>query len=719
MDVRKDVMSEFLGTKNAVFVVPVYQRNYDWGKPQCQRLFDDMAGTVRTGQQHFMGTICFKMEGDRKRFVVDGQQRLTSVTLLMKALRDFVDDVEIRHEVETTYLKNTGVSVANDEFAKVKLHLNGHDDMVHKLLLSCDRDSIESRILSPQRNSGVYRNYVLFYDMISKYVEDGGDALDLMNAMEQLCIVSLIVESENQQEIFESLNSTGLDLTSVDLLRNNLLMRFPYDIQSEFYENYWRRVEELVGTDNMLPFLLNYLIVKRKHHQINAMKYKSGDAKTVSGTMLVPTVEDVLKRFVSGDTFYERMKSFFEDLLSSAKLYKDLVFYADFELKPDTPLLRRTLYFLVVGTESTNANALVLYLMRMCQDGKITQAELQRACDAVLSMVFRCKICRHTGITAQFTTSVIQRLEHFVPGADFMKAFWPAITSGRGLFAFPPDAEFADALLHADVYNSRLRAKGIRYFFYALEEASPYRKGLPAFVDETITVEHIMPQKLSLGWKKSLSDDSLSRYDQFVHTCGNLALTSYNGEMSNKTLAEKQAFYQHSNFYYTRLLADMDDWQVSDIENRAKKLVADAIHVWALPAEYQTAPVVVAGSSHRLDEDSSMFTHLKPIALESDGVEVSVRSWRELSFQLAKLLKQTDESVMDTLARMAGMPLIVMSDADCDYESDRKYKACGGGMYVMVHGSAQASVQNMYRLVEAFDKIAQTDMLSQITFRVK
>lgn len=714
MDVYKASMSEFLGTTNAVFIVPVYQRNYDWGESQCRRLFQDMCRAAETGQGHFLGTICFKPEGVRKRFIVDGQQRLTSVTLLMKAMRDF--DSRASTEIDTTYLKNSGYSVADDEFAQVKLHLNGHDDAIYRLLLSCDRQTIEDRIQSAQRNSGIYRNYILFHELVSGFVSNGGRLLDLMLSMEKLVVVSLVLDSENPQEIFESLNSTGLDLSSVDLLRNSLLMRFPYDVQVEFYEQYWRNIESAVGKESMQAFLMSYLIAKRKHHQIRV----DGDdkARTFSAQKLLPVVDDVLGRFSGDGSDYDRMKDMFSDMLRSARLYRDMVFDDDFVLRPDVPAVRRALYFLIAVNKFTAANSLVLYLMRLKDDGKITDGDLEAACIAILSMAFRCRVCRRTGITSQFVTSVILRLEDMNDYSRFIPVFWGALTSGKGLFAFPSDSEFMEALTHGDLYR-RLRADGMKYLLYALELCSKWRKGLPDFSDGSVSIEHIMLQTLSYEWKSSLTKDSLERYDQYVHTIGNLALTSYNREMSNKSFEEKRAYYQNANFYYTKQLDGYAGWQVADIEQRGRVLAEAALEAWPLPEEYRTFSESVSSSLHTLSEDAGQFTHFRPMAVLFEDFRMPVKTWADMAVLLAKHLWESNSDVVAFLARSGRAPMLEMQDGDHDYNTDYRYKDAGHGLFVRVHSSTSAKVADMAKMVSEFDGIAGTGYLEGIMFQVK
>lgn len=716
MEARKDNMMEFLGTPKAMFVVPVYQRNYTWGESQCRRLFHDMCNTLETGRPHFLGTVCYTMDDDRKRFVIDGQQRLTSITLLLKALRDFadfMDDSELCNEIESNYLRNHGVSV-NSEFEKYKLHLNARDDEVFHLLLNHNGDSIEDAISLSQHLSGVYRNYVLFYDMVKEYSDNGGQIRSLLGSLQQLILVSLILDNENPQEIFESLNSTGMDLSPVDLLRNSFLMRFPYDVQVKLYEHYWMPIEGLIGVEYMDMFFVHYLIAKRRHHKISI----DGRRKLINSSNMAVAFEDVLERFFDGDTVPDKICAMLEDMLVSARLYKNLIFDDEFVLDQTVSRLSRSLYFLIVINDCTPANSLLLYLFWLHRDGKITDDDLQQAVDAILSLVFRSKTCRHTGINNQFVTSILWRLEKIQDYNDFQACFWEAITSGRGLLAFPSDKDFMHELLYSDLYTGKLKLKCINYFLYSLEMASAYPKSLPLFNDKDTTVEHIMPQKLSKVWKKSLSKESMRWYATYLHTCGNLALTSYNSEMSNKSFMEKCTYYGNSNFYHTRKLTEYNDWQVEDIKKRGEELARVALTVWKLPSEYQSCSNF-SSTLHGLGEDSSLFTNCRPSVLLIGDAEISVSNWIELVMELVKYLDNIDHDMILSMAKNNKVRMIRASDNDHDYSGNSRYKLLTDNIYVVCYSSTSQKLDALAGFVTFFDHQSGTNYMNDIMFQLK
>lgn len=172
----------------------------------------------------------------------------------------------------------------------------------------------------------------------------------------------------------------------------------------------------------------------------------------------------------------------------------------------------------------------------------------------------------------------------------FVDAFWEAMSSGKGCYAFPGDAEFMDMLSRKDLYSS-LKGIGVKYFLYSLERHCRYAKGLPSFDNPALSIKHVMPQTLGPEWRAYLSGETLNEYGSLLHRCGNLALTVYNSEMSNKPFNDKKAWYRESNFYYTRRLGDIPEWQVGAIKTRCRQIVSEAVCVWPLPSQYQTVYV--------------------------------------------------------------------------------------------------------------------------------
>ncbi len=242
---------------------------------------------------------------------------------------------------------------------------------------------------------------------------------------------------------------------------------------------------------------------------------------------------------------------------------------------------------------------------------------------------------------------------------------WQAITIGKGSYAFPSDAEFLDALLHKDMYQT-LRSRGTKYFLYMLEERSPFPKGLPPFGDDTISIEHIMPRTLTLYWKEYLSNTTMQNYESLLHRVGNLALTNYNGEMSNKDFKDKQKIYKSSKFYYTMKIAEYDKWQISEIEERSQKLVEEALKIWYLPEKYQKLKAV-SKSFHTLSEDTSQYAFTKPAVLLIGSQEYNVTYWADFLPILCKVFDKEDHDAFIEVADPDKISALGIEDEDHKY----------------------------------------------------
>lgn len=710
MQAHNNNIEEFLGAPKTVFVVPVYQRNYDWLNENCNQLFNDILGIVQSGQEHFLGTICFKVYSSHERAIIDGQQRLTSITLMLKAIYDFDTDDDIRSEINDQYLYNKGRGI-DSEFLKFKLHLNKRDDAVYHILLENTKDKVDGKLTSVQKNSRIYQNYLLFYDMVSAYVEEGGSVGDILEALRSLTIIELEIQQENPQEIFESLNSTGLDLTNVDLLRNYFLMQFAHDVQTRLYEDYWSQVEDAIGVDRMEQFFVDYLVFKRRSDSITI----NGRRNHINERNLYTAFKDYYA-LLPFDTSYDKTVNCFADLKACAELYQNFVFTDDINLDKETPL-RRKLYFLLSINDSSKARSLLLYIFDLHHRGLIDADMLGVAVDGISSLTFRARICKAQGINRQFAGSVMLRLDELTDYSNFVDAFWQAVTAGKGSYAFPSDAEFTDALIHKDLYQT-LRSRGTKYFLYTLEAYSQFPKGLPPFDDETISVEHIMPQTLTAQWKIYLSKETMENYESALHRLGNLALTNYNGEMSNKDFKDKKPIYKESKFHYTTCINDYSEWQIAEINDRTKKLAAEALKIWRLPAQYQKEKAV-SESLHTLGEDTAQFAYTKPSVLLIGSEEYSINYWADILPILCRLLDKENHDAFLEIAKPERISAFGVEDDDHKYAGNTSFAQIVDNIFIRQFMSAASILETAARISAAFDSVAGTDYVNNILFSLK
>ena len=608
MQVSKANISQFLASNNVCFVIPVYQRNYDWKEDNCKQLWDDIWYLTRyPDNTHFLGTICSSGVISHEMTIIDGQQRITTVTLLIKAMHDCAKDPELKRDLKNTYLCNTGYGIPAEH--KVKLQLNTRDDRIYNKLLNSDTFTSIADLEEQMVNSRLYQNYLYFYETVKNF--DADMIQNVMAALEKLIIVELNTENEDPQEIFESLNSTGLDLTDVDLIRNYLLMSLERETQRRLYDSYWYPIEENVGTDNMVRFFVDYYIYSRKS---DSLMYKGRKAHISVGHLYYGFKEHY-KTLLGKDSPHhataEVTEELLTDMLRCSKLYKRLVFNNRVDMN-NLNEIDRIIYSIVYLNEAISTRPILMYITELSQSGKINDAEATEMFNACLSMIFRSKVTKSTGMSGQFVGNMLLRLSTD-ENPNILDKFWRAITAGRGDFAFPDDETFRYALFNKQIFDT-LRSKGTKYLLYSLEQKSPSAKGLPRYDDPNLTIEHIMPKTLSPEWQKYLGDEAV-RHSDFLNKLGNLALTNNNPEMSNDTFNEKRNWYSESSFHYTRKLATYENWSIEKIVERSKELMDKCVELWYFPYEYQQSTL------DEFDDDSSQKNKKPPFRFSMIGLE--------------------------------------------------------------------------------------------------
>ncbi len=711
MQAHNNNIEEYLSVPRTVFVVPVYQRNYDWKEENCKQLFQDILKSIETGREHFLGTICFKNTNAHECSIIDGQQRLTSITLMLKAIMDYSSDAAIKEEIMDTYIYNKGHSV-DTEYLKIKLHLNKRDDLTYRRILEYNKETVEDKLTVSQRDSRVYQNYLIFYELVSDYVwNHSGQLVDILEALRRLTIIELEVQNENPQEIFESLNSTGLDLTNADLLRNYFLMKFSHNEQTHLYEEYWSKIEDFVGVTNMEQFFTDYLIYRKKSDSITI----NGHRQHITQKTLYIAFKDYYNTQGIGSSF-EETETYFADLKRLAGLYRNLVFEGSIDLNKES-YIRQRFYYLIYANEAVKSRCLLLFLLDIHDQKLINDIVLKQSIEAVLSLSFRAKMCKAKGINYQFTGNVLQRLVNLPDYNHFLEALWKALTFGKGAFAFPTDEDFVKALTQKDLYLT-IRSKGVKYLLYALEENSPFPKGLPNYFDETMSVDHIVPQSLSDEWKKYLSQTDVENYDTYLHRLGNLTLTNYNSEMSNKSFEEKKVIYRGSNYYYTRKLGDISQWSSAAISKRGKELAEEALKIWHFPAEYQTEKTV-HDSVHTLDDDFKQFSYTKPKDLYVGQSEYIIANWSEFLPTICKTMVEENSGIFLEIARPEVNRIFVVEDDEHQYSGDNSYSHVIDDIFIKIHNSASATLTVGARLLRAFDDKAGTELYDNVLFTIR
>lgn len=673
----------FDGTK--IFTIPVYQRKYDWQQEHCKQFFSDIERIIQSGREHFLGTFVYQVkpaaDGFGEYIIIDGQQRITSIVLFAKALCEFADD-DILNEEILIFIKN----LQGRRKGKLKLQPTEYDLTIFEKLMSDKKFDVED--FKGEQSSVMYKNFIFFRE---KILSNEYSAKQFYNALNKLNIVGILLEQENPQEIFESLNSTGKDLTESDLIRNYLLMPLDYEIQQNFYKKYWFEIEKLLRTsDNIEEFLVQYLITKRKSNSVG----KNGKSLQLTKNILYYS----FKRYFE-DNFLEKVEIFLQDICRYARFYNKFIFDEDTNFDKLSALDKK-FFELIYQLESTTAPIILMYLYDKYEKNIIDEQIFINFTNALISLSFRSKICKSAGITGQFAGNVIAKLDK----ENFLNedVFWSAITFGKGKYTFPSDETFQKSLRNDDLYLI-LRSAGCKYLLYTLEKNSPQSKEVSR--DDKATVEHILPQRLNANWKNYLEiKNDLQAHELLLHKLGNLTLSAYNSEISNSDFETKKKFYAESGFFYTRELKNFTDWTSAQIQIRSKKLANEALKIWKFPEKYQTSRV--AENNFTLDDDFEKFIGTKPNSVLISDTEIKVKNWRDLLQEILNFFYRLDENIFRQALQQENISQRVRKNVD---------KPNLGNIAL----SAIDSLRNAKKFVENFDSLGGTNFKDEILFTLK
>ncbi|GAA8815986.1 DUF262 and DUF1524 domain-containing protein [Helicobacter pylori] len=482
-------------------VIPIYQRLYSWEKEQCKQLWDDIIkiGGDDKMDGHFIGSILYVLDGithsNNALLIIDGQQRLTTITLLLTALRNHLSDEIKRKEIEDHYLINS----------------NRDGDKKFRLILSeSDKDTLLSLIDRNKRkpsepSSKIVENFKLFEEWVSNT-----DKLEtIFKGLEKLMIVEIALEKEKDdpQLIFESMNSKGIELAQTDLIRNYIIMETEVEKQEGFYNKYWRAMEEEFEQskrkDLFNKFVRHYLTIKTRE---------------------IPNINKVYAAFKD---YRQKEGIKIEDLLKDLQKYCGYFCQIVFKKETDKDL-NKALGFLV-DLEMDVVYPLLLELYSDYRDGVLSKDDFGRSIALIESYICRRAVC---GLGTNSLNKVFPSFTKHIQKDEYFKSLKVHFGYLTEKQRFPNNDEFKDLFITIDFYHFKKN----RYFFERLENFDRKER----VYTREYTIEHIMPQTLTEEWEKDLGQDYERIHTQYLHTIGNLTLTGYNPEYSNKSFQEKQ-----------------------------------------------------------------------------------------------------------------------------------------------------------------------------------
>lgn len=657
------------------FVIPVYQRNYDWRTENCKQLYDDLVKIVNKGQKsHFFGSLVsvYNPDGHNEEFqIIDGQQRLTTVSLLFLAMYNLMDQGKVKPEkanLKQRIFEEYLVDKWQPEETRIKLKPVKNDQMAFGKLFS-DPDEYISE-------SNLTINYDYFYNRIQKQ-EITID--QLFDAICRLEIINIRLDSDdNPQLIFESLNSTGLDLSEGDKIRNFILMGLPTKEQDEYYEKYWNRIEVCTRYD-VSNFIRDYLSVKQQ--SITSQK----------------KIYTTFKSFV--ELSNPESEELLSDLLDYAKRYKILLNGHTGNKALDACIDRLN------RLETTITRPFFLEVLRLYDENKLTLDQVTEIFLITENYLFRRTICSCPTNALNKIFLILHREIIRYDGSEdnYVEKFKYALLSKKENARFPDDQEFGAAFEERPVYQMNPKNK-----VYILERIENFGtaedKDVYRHIDDgTYSIEHIMPQHLTPVWQKELGENYEEIHEQWLHRIANLTLTAYNSGYSNLPFSEKKTIkngFDDSGIRMNAWIAKKNQWTLEELEERSQYLRNRALEIWSQPST-DFKPEEKQLDSCSLGDEVDL-TGRSVVRFAYKNTEMPVKAWVDMFLKVIQILYDEDKSIIRKL-------LISEDEYLASYFSSKpedfiNSEEIGDGIHVLTNNSTQSKMNALRRLFALYDE---------------
>ncbi|MCB9336590.1 MAG: DUF262 domain-containing protein [Lewinellaceae bacterium] len=559
-------LESFLSQNKTQFIIPVYQRNYDWTEQQCSQLFKDImeVGSKQDHDTHFIGSIVFIHDGVytsnevKPLVIIDGQQRLTTISLLYLALFKYAVGIKNEakaSEINETYIINKFVSLDD---SKLKLKQTDNNSKAFKYILTNNKAEEYGEF------SRVIENYVSFHKKIN---EDNFDTVQ--TGLSRLLFVEISLErgKDDPQRIFESLNSTGLELSQADLIRNYILMGLEPKKQIEIFNNYWHIIEknaqdEQKNESKVSDLIRDYLTLKNKKIPVKSQVY-----------------EEFKEKFQSRD------ESFYSDVLEEIKNYsKHYNKLINPEKEGDKDIERQLNY-----VKRLEINVSYPFLLSVYDDyanGVIDKATFVHVLKLVQSFTWRRFVL---GLPTNALNKIFMTLYGEIEPSDYLTSIERSLVKKTGIQRFPNNQEIKSALKEKDVYN--IQSKNKVYLLELLENHNNREYVMTEHPD--ISIEHIFPRNPDPKWGEQLDDHEYKMLkEKYLHTIANLTLSGNNGSLGNRPFMDKKTMnvdgkeqgYEFSRLWLNSYLKKIDEWNIMELNRRFDLVVKRFFEIWPYPA---------------------------------------------------------------------------------------------------------------------------------------
>ena len=666
---------KFFDGSDKRFIIPLYQRNYDWKIENCNQLFQDLLKLHKTKRKsHFFGSIVSSIEnGSEDRFIIDGQQRITTVSLILIALVNAYKANEIEatdKKITEKIFKRYLVDEYQEDERKVKLKPIKKDMQAFDALLYKPKEKYV-------KESNVTRNYDFFYDEILKSKLSVDEIFDTIKKLEVINIK--LEDGDDAQLIFESLNSTGLDLSEADKIRNYLLMSLTPVQQDDLYSRFWNPIEEKTDYEPT-SFVRDYLTMKQ------------GKIGRI-------------------DKIYFIFKDYAEDSpMNRAELMEEMYHYAQIyhqinNAETGVDKLDRKLKQLRT-LDSTIMYPFYMAFFDYAEKCGMSVDERYRVLDIVEAYFARRIICNlpSNALNKVFSTlhkDVMNQIaKNTTPQGEepyYIDVLTYLLLNKARSSIFPRDEEVKSEFAVRQVYKIPTPQRMFIIERLENQDNNERHEVVKQLSNKEITIEHIMPQTLSEKWKAGLGENWETIHQQYLHTMANLTLTGYNSQYSNLTFIEKRDMekgFKDSAFRLNNYVKDCEKWTEEELLHRQQLLLTVFLKLWPMPTTF-FEPVRRDAESVSMDEEDFEFTGKKLQAYIYKGVRYTVNTWKEMLIQVCGHVLLEYRPTIEWLC--------ANEKHGFSYKSESWRRELGQDMYVWSDNSTNTKLSILHGLFNACD----------------
>lgn len=666
------IIGDTIEKNKRIFKIPVYQRNYDWNNVQCEKLYEDIIEAFKAQKKHFTGTIVY-ITGEHhssslsEDLIIDGQQRVTTIMILLKAMLDIAieNDNSLESELNDLLFNRH----CEEEF-KLKLKPVKADDIQFQALMQHNKDAFD-------KNSNIIRNYNLFVKLIKSSIQDGILLSDILEGAKKLEIVEIVLDrslGDDPQVIFESINSTGLNLSLADKIRNFVLMD---DLnQDELFNKYWLPLEEKIGNKYLADYFTTYL------------NFKLSDR-------------------ISEDNAYNQFtKNFNASNITHENVLIDLNRYAQY-------------YAAFIGEKNNYSVAINKYLSDFraidqstlfpfmfnvfddFENNIIDENILIKVLSFFRSYSVRRSICEYASnsLRGLYKTLYSRLFKDKSSYENYYATIYSFFAKTNTKYKIIDDDEFFNSLIHKKLYTKK---KICKYLLSSIENENSHEQ----INIENMSIEHILPQKENaLVWKTALGEKYAETYTNYLHTLGNLTITGYNSELGTKSFLEKKKIIAELSKakVLNKSILEVETWDENSIISRAKSLASLALKIFA----FEKVEIVEVKNISEDEviytlEDYNNMTGTTPLSYSFYGENVSINSYTNMLSSMISKLYDLDHSVFEDLAKQkykaTTSSRIFISMDKSDLRRSKEIE--NSGIYYECNLNAPSTLQFIKRLIE-------------------